>query len=137
MSRTEPATVGPAAMPVPLPAPLRILGAHEYGRAVTAAREAGRRDRVGQTTAVELARAALVAVGLFPPPPDVDELDADTCTALCVAWEAEAVDPRSLGEWHQCGDESGHDGDAHDNGEFSWSDGEAGTVPALLGDTGE
>lgn len=129
MPRTEPATVGPAATPVPLPAPLRILDADEYGRAVTAAKEAGRRDGVGRTTAEEVASAALLAVGLFSPPPDEDELDADSCTALCVAWEPEAVDPRSLGEWHQCGDEPGHDGDEHDNGEFSWSDGQPGTVP--------
>ncbi|MFB7012339.1 MULTISPECIES: hypothetical protein [unclassified Streptomyces] len=69
-------------------------------------------------------------MGLFPPPPDEDELDAEFCTSLSVAWEAEAVDPRSLGEWRQCGDEPGHDGDEHDDSEFSWSDGMPGTVPA-------
>ncbi|MGW5336234.1 hypothetical protein [Streptomyces bauhiniae] len=128
MSRTEPATAGPT--PVPLPAPLRILGADEYDRAVTAARQAGRRDRVGSATAEDLASAALAAVGLFPPPPDDEELDAELCTALCVAWEVEAVDPESLGEWRQCGDEPGHEGGGHDDGEFSWDDGMPGTVPA-------
>ncbi|MGO4747310.1 hypothetical protein AB4212_01465, partial [Streptomyces sp. 2MCAF27] len=130
MTNTEPATVDPIVTPVPLPAPLRILDADEYGRAVHAAREAGRRDAVGRTTAAEMTAAALAAVGLFQPPPDAEELDAECCTALCLAWEAEAVDPHFFGEWNQCGDEPGHDGDDHDNGEFSWSDGLPGTVPA-------
>ncbi|TLQ38830.1 hypothetical protein [Streptomyces marianii] len=136
MTNTEPATVGPIVAPVPLPAPLRILDADEYGRAIDAAREAGRRDGVGWKTAEEMAAAALVAAGLFPPPPDAEELEAECCTALSVAWEAEAVDPHSLGEWNQCGDEPGHDGDDHDNGEFAWSDGMPGTVPARTAEGG-
>ncbi|MFI9005480.1 hypothetical protein [Streptomyces sp. NPDC053541] len=129
MHRTEPATAEPAAPPVPLPAPLRILDTEEYDRAITAARKAGRRDGVGLSVAEEIAAAALISAGLFPPA-HVEELDAECCTAQCLAWDAEGVDPRSLGEWHQCGDEPGHEGTDHDNGEFAWSDGQPGTVPA-------
>ncbi|MGA4980055.1 hypothetical protein [Streptomyces cinereoruber] len=127
MHRTEPAEAEPAAPPVPLPAPLRILDAEEYLRAVTAARRAGGRDGVGLGTAEEIAAAALISAGLFPPA-DVEELDAECCTAQCLAWDA--VAPPYLGEWHQCGDEPGHEGADHDNGEFAWSDGQPGTIPA-------
>lgn len=123
----------PTVTPVPLPAPLRILTDDEYDRAVSAAQGAGRRDRVGGVTATEMADAALIAVGLFPPPPNPTELDTEYCTALCLPWEAEAVDPEWHGQWQQCGDEPGHVGNDHDNGEFGWSDGEPGTLPARLG----
>lgn len=125
-------STNPTVTPVPLPAPLRILDDAEYDQAVTAAREAGRRDNVGTVTAEDMASAALIAVGLFPPP-DTEQLDTDCCTAQLLPWESEAVDVNSLGVWQQCGDEPGHDGDDHDNGEFSWSDGQPGTVPALPG----
>ena len=86
---------------VPLPAPLRILAA-----------------------------AALAAVGVFPPPPGPEELDTQCCTALFLPHDAEELDAFTLGMWQQCGDDPGHDGPAHDSGEFSWADGGPGTVPA-------
>ncbi|MEU5547936.1 hypothetical protein AB0G85_37465 [Streptomyces sioyaensis] len=39
-----------------------------------------------------------------------------------------------LGVWQQCGDEAGHDGDEHDNGEFTWADGQPGAIPARTAD---
>lgn len=122
---------GPARSPIPLPAPLRILDADTYDQAVTAADVVARRRGTGSAAVWEITAAVLTTVGIFPPPPDVDELDAECCTALCLAWEAEAVDADFLGTWHQCGDEPGHDGTDHDNGEFAWRDGQPGTMPPL------
>ncbi|MEU6332828.1 hypothetical protein ABZ851_37125 [Streptomyces sp. NPDC047049] len=114
--------------PVPLPAPLRILGDDEYERAVKAAVRADR--SIGRATAVEIADAVLAEVGLFPPPLEPAELDSECCTAQCLPFDAETCDAYTFGTWQQCGDEPGHPGDDHDNGEFSWSDGQPGTVPA-------
>ena len=120
----------PERSPVPLPAPLRILDPDAYDRAVTAADVVTRRRGAGGGVVWELTAAILTAVGVFPPPPETDELDAECCTAVFLAWEAEAVDADLLGTWQQCGDEPGHDGIEHDNGDFAWRDGQPGTVPA-------
>jgi len=119
----------PAAAPVPLPAPLRILHTDEYDRVVKAGVRAAR--SVERATTLEIAEAVLAEVGLFPPPVEPADLDSGYCTAQSLPFEAEACDAHSFGQWQQCGDEPGHDGDEHDNGDFSWSDGQPGTMPAL------
>jgi hypothetical protein len=116
------------ATPVPLPAPLRILSADEYDAAVKAAVRAAR--SVKRATVAEIANAVLAEVGLFSPPDEPDELDPEFCTSQCLPFDAEEAAAGMLGVWQQCGDEPGHDGNGHDSGEFSWTDGMPGTVPA-------
>ncbi|MBK6018839.1 hypothetical protein [Streptomyces sp. MBT53] len=121
----------PTVTPVPLLAPLRILQADEYDRAVKAGVRAAR--SVSRATVEEVTGAVLAEVGLFSPPIEPDELDPEFCTAQCLPFDPETCDTYSLGQWQQCGDEPGHAGDGHDNGDFSWSDGQPGTVPARHG----
>ncbi|MFF4709578.1 hypothetical protein [Streptomyces sp. NPDC001297] len=121
----------PTVTPVPLPAPLRILQPDEYDRAVKAGVRAAR--STGRATVQEITDAVLAELGLFSPPIEPDELDPECCTAQSLPYDPEECDVYTLGQWQQCGDEPGHDGDNHDNGEFGWSDGQPGTVPARRG----
>ncbi|MDX2846162.1 hypothetical protein PV377_45865 [Streptomyces ipomoeae] len=121
----------PTVTAVPLPAPLRILTADEYDRAVKAGVRAAR--SVARATVEEVTDAVLTEFGLFSPPIEPDELDPEFCTAQGLTFDPQTCDAHALGQWHQCGDEPGHVGDIHDNGEFTWRDGQPGTVTARHG----
>lgn len=120
--------------PPRLPAPLRILADwDDYRRAVYAARGAldafTPRPSVDHGHAEEMVTAALAAVGVFEPIPAPGSLQP-TCTALYLPHDRTTLpDPEALGEWQQCAQNPGH-GDAHNNDEFAWRDGDMGAVPA-------
>lgn len=133
MSRPEP----PVVTPVPLPALLRILDDWTvFDVAVHAAcRELdrfGSKPKVDHGMAEEMVRAALAVAGVFTPAPALESLDAEYCTALFVPWETEAHAPDYPGEWQQCGDEPGHEGTTHSNGQHAWKDAQPGTLPARM-----
>ncbi|MGW4727646.1 hypothetical protein ACWEQC_00330 [Streptomyces shenzhenensis] len=87
-----------------------------YGNAVSAL--GARSHNPGSEAVFAALDAALYALGILPPPP---EPDADTCPAQFASLE---------GEWHQCGDEPGHDpAEGHSDGEWSWPDGDRYATP--------
>ncbi|MFE1070976.1 hypothetical protein ACFW5W_07070 [Streptomyces sp. NPDC058783] len=90
----------------------RILTDDEYAAAyVTASRNRGTID--------DTLTAAFAAVGILLPPPPIEP---GTCPAQFAAPD---------GEWHQCADDLDHDPtDGHDNGEWTWDDGQQYATPA-------
>jgi hypothetical protein len=60
----------------------------------------------------------MAELGFLAPPPETDK---DTCEAL---W----ADPG--GDWHQCAEDPGHDGEMHSDGEFDWRDNLPDAIPA-------
>lgn len=100
--------------------PRRVLTEAEYETAWKATRNTlgARAGHIGTTGITDAITATLAAVGILTPPP---EPEPDTCPALFAALD---------GEWHQCADERGHDpADGHDNGEWTWPDGETQARP--------
>lgn len=113
---------------VSLPEGMRLLTPTERRAVHAAVREAARRHGVGTVAADEISYDALAAAGVFLPP---DAPDPDMCTARYLPHWPEEAAGGMLGVWQQCADEPGHDGTDHDSGEFCWSDGDTGTLPAL------
>lgn len=74
--------------------------------------------RIGQLLLTDALAAALAALRIYTAPP---EPEPDTCPAQFVDL---------AGGWHQCAGAPGHDpADGHDNGEWSWPDGDTYATP--------
>ncbi len=112
------------------PAPaVRILTEEEYDAAYDALRGAAYRhgSRLASRAVHEALTESLAVLGVFTPPIDADP---EYCTALYLPTDPEAFGADMLGHWQQCADEPGHDGDDHDSGNTSWSDGDPNTIPS-------
>lgn len=94
----------------------RILTDAEYDAAHAAACAAV--PAVDSFAVQDAMDAALLAVGILPPPPTPAP---DTCDAMF-------ADPE--GVWHQCAQDPDHDpADGHHNGEWAWLDGQTYPTP--------
>ncbi|MGW1839620.1 hypothetical protein [Streptomyces sp. NPDC002067] len=115
-----------------LPAPYRVLTDAEYDTAYARLTSAAQRhgSRLTAPAAHDALVATLAAAGVFLPAP---EPDPDTCPARFLPYDGEDFGADMHGEWQQCADEPGHDGDSHDSGEIGWSDGAPGALPATAG----
>jgi hypothetical protein len=123
--------------PVMIPGPFRVLDRDEYLTAVSAAVSAMNyfpsRPPLDYGMAEEIVSAALAAVGVFSPIPVPESLEP-SCTALYLPNVPDQFDASIFGEWQQCADEPGHEGDYHENPDVGWSDGSPGSVPAGAAD---
>jgi hypothetical protein len=79
---------------------------------------------------VEIADAltdTLAVLGLFAPP---GQPRPGRCTAQFLPHQREPLAAGMIPNWLQCVYEGGHSSAAHENGEFTWHDGDMGAVPA-------
>lgn len=94
----------------------RVLTDDEYDAAHAAACAAV--PAVDSFAVQDAMDAALLAVGILPPPPTPAP---DTCDAMFADHE---------GVWHQCAQDPDHDpADGHDSGEWAWPDGQMYATP--------
>lgn len=112
-----------------LPARMRLMPHAEMRLLHDAVRASARRHGVSATVADAISYDALAAAGVFVQPPAPQP---GRCTALYLPYAAAYAGTGLLGMWQQCDDAPGHRGDAHDNGEIAWRDGDMGTVPATI-----
>ncbi|MEV6674354.1 hypothetical protein [Streptomyces sp. NPDC051162] len=95
----------------------RVITKDEYEEACRRVHVASRLSGEGVANVVA---AALSAVGVLTPPLRPDELEPGCCTA-------QAADDH--GYWLQCGEDPGHAGESHGDGDFGWTDEYADAIP--------